>query len=125
MKKKSNSNAVNTGKLPKFVAIVIFKSESDNPNYIPLYEETISLVDAQTLDEAEKKVQMYAKSYQTSFQNKEGQTISWKAHKIVDVNQVLADEVETNEPVTELYSRHFRNYEAYQTFETLISKESL
>lgn len=54
---------------------------------------------------------------ETCFQNAEGQTIHWKLKRVVDVSRVLSDVLDDG---AELYSRHFKNYEAYHAFEPLL-----
>jgi hypothetical protein len=45
--------------------------------------------------------------------------------QVVDVNSVLDDDFDAAEDGVDLYARHFRNYDAYQSFEPLLSKEQL
>ena len=49
-----------------------------------------------------------------SYKNEKAETITWSVKQIVDVNSLLYDRIEDG---TELYARHFHNYEAYQQFD--------
>ena len=105
-----------------YIAVIIYESSSDIPDYQPLYEECFVLIRAISLEEAKKKALSHAQKQEGSYQNPYEQTITWFIKQIVDVNNVLYD---IGEDVTELYARHFRNYEAYCSFEPLLSKEEL
>ena len=98
-----------------YVAIIVYKSASDSAGYTPLYEECITLVKANTMDEARSKVEDLTKHRSTKYKNAEGQEISWSLYSIVDINPMLEDSFDE---VTEIYARHFRDIEAYRKFET-------
>lgn len=105
-----------------YIAVILYESSSDTPDYQPLYEECFVLIRAISLEEAKKKALSHARKQEGSYQNPYGQTITWFIKQILDINSVLDDKCED---VTELYARHFRNYEAYCSFEPLLSHEEL
>ncbi|GCE31458.1 hypothetical protein KDA_69420 [Dictyobacter alpinus] len=105
-----------------YIAIVLYEAASDAPNYTPLYQESFLLLQASSQAEANEKALLHAKSATTSYQNEYGETITWTLKTIVDVNTALTNTLEDG---AELYARHFHNYQAYEAFEPLLSKEEL
>jgi hypothetical protein len=103
-----------------YIAIVLSEASSDAEGYKPLYEETFVLIKALSLDEARAKVLDYASQQQVTYQNENGEIIRWSLKSVIDVSPVLYDGFEDE---TELYARHFRNYEAYRSFEPLLLSE--
>ncbi|MEH1842760.1 MAG: DUF4288 domain-containing protein [Nostoc sp.] len=108
-----------------YIAIILYKSSSDKPDYQPLYQESFVLVKATSLQEAKVKVLNHAKNESVSYTNENGETITWSFEQVVDMNSVLHDNFDSSEEIVDLYTRHFRNYEAYQSFEPLLSQEQL
>jgi hypothetical protein len=98
------------------VAVIVYKSSSDSKDYIPLFEECITLIKATTESDARQKAEHLAKSRAATFKNQKGEEITWVLHKIIDINPMLKDSIGD---VTEIYSRHFNNIDAYNAFETL------
>ena len=94
-----------------YIAIIVYESSSNALNYKPLYEECFTLIEARSLEEAREKAQICAKNNETSYENLYGETITWVTKEIVDN--------------TDIYARHFRNYEAYRAFEPLLFGEEL
>lgn len=80
---------------------------------------------ATSLESAKDKALNHGKNESVSYTNENGETITWSLHQVVDVNSVLDDDLDTAEDGVDLYARHFRNYEAYQSFEPLLSKDQL
>ncbi len=105
-----------------YVAVLVYESSSVSPNYQPLFEESFILMKASSVEEAQQKTQKYADAHTSTFQNESGDSITWKLKHIVDVNQVLND---IDLDGSEIYARHFRNYQAYKDFETLLSGKDL
>ena len=105
-----------------FFAIVIYQSSSDSLDYKPLYQESFILIESFSLEQAQEIAFNYSKQEECSFKNEKGETITWSLKKIIDVNEILSENLEE---VTDLYTRHFRNYKAYCEFEPLLSKEEL
>jgi len=105
-----------------YIAVILYESSSNVPHYKPLYEECFTLIEATSLEEAREKALVCAKNNEHSYENVCGETITWVTKKIVDVNNVLDDSFKD---YTDLYARHFRNYEAYHSFESLLSEEEI
>jgi Domain of unknown function (DUF4288) len=108
-----------------YIAIILYKSSSDAPNYQPLYQESFVLIKAASLESAQAKALNHGKNESVSYTNEYGETITWSLQQVVDVNSVLYDNFDSSEDVVDLYTRHFHNYEAYQSFEPLLSREQL
>jgi len=108
-----------------YIAIILYKSSSDKPDYQPLYQESFVLIKATSLEEAKAKALNYGNNETVSYTNENGETITWSLQQVVDVNSVLYDDFDSSEDIVDLYARHFRDYEAYQLFEPLLSKEQL
>ncbi|GAX41053.1 hypothetical protein NIES4075_20210 [Tolypothrix sp. NIES-4075] len=106
-----------------YIAIILYKSSSDKPDYQPLYQESFVLVKASSLESAKEKAIKHGKNENVSYTNENGETITWSLQQVVDVNSVLDDDFDSSEDCVDLYARHFRNYEAYQSFEPLLSKD--
>ena len=105
-----------------YIAIALYESTSSNPEYLMLYEECFVLIKATSLEQAKDKAWELSKQQEHSYKNGAGSTIAWSLKHIVDVASVLDEGFEDG---TELYSRHFRNYRAYYSFEPLLSGEPL
>ena len=101
-----------------YIAIALYESTSSNPEDRMLYEECFVLIKATSLEQAEDRAWELGKQRETSYQNEAGSTIAWSLKHIVDVASVLDEGFEDG---TELYARYFRNYQAYCSFEPLIS----
>ncbi len=106
-----------------YIAIILYKSSSDKPDYQSLYQESFILIKAASLKEAKAKALNHGKNESVSYTNENGETITWSLEQVVDVNSVLYDDFDSSEDIVDLYARHFRNYEAYQSFEPLLSQE--
>lgn len=101
-----------------YIAVILYESSSTQPEYKPLYQECFVLIKATSVENAREKALSHASQEQVSYQNEKGDTITWSLKQLVDVNSVLYDEFDE---CTELYVRHFHNYEAYRLFEALLS----
>ncbi|MBG1260365.1 DUF4288 domain-containing protein [Nostoc commune] len=106
-----------------YIAIILYKSSSDKHDYQPLYQESFVLIKATSLEEAKAKALNHSKNETVSYTNENGETITWSLQQVIDVNSVLYDDFNSSEDIVDLYARHFRNYEAYHSFEPLLSKE--
>ncbi|WP_019499924.1 DUF4288 domain-containing protein [Pseudanabaena sp. PCC 6802] len=105
-----------------YVAVLIYESSSESPQYKMLFEESFMIIKASSLEEAKQKTHQYANDRTSTFKNESGVSITWSLKHVVDVNQVLYD---VNTDGAEIYARHFRNYQAYSEFEPLLSGEDL
>ncbi len=101
-----------------YMAVILYEAQSDAPDYKPLYEESFVLVEASTEDEARGKAAIHAQGQLSSYQNEFGETITWVEKQIVDVSPVLTDTIDDG---SELYTRHFRDYQAYSAFEPMLA----
>ncbi|MEH1956341.1 DUF4288 domain-containing protein [Nostoc sp.] len=81
------------------------------------------LIKAASLEKANAKAWNHANNESVSYTNENGETITWSLQQVVDVNSVLYNDFDSSEDIVDLYARHFRNYEAYHSFEPLLSKE--
>jgi hypothetical protein len=106
-----------------YIAIILYKSSSDAPSYQPWYQESFVLIKAASLEEAKAKALNHGKNESVSYTNENGETITWSLQQVVDVNSVLDNDFDSSEDIIDLYARHFRNYEAYHSFEPLLSQE--
>ena len=105
-----------------YIAVILFESSSNVLGYKPLYEECFVFIKATSLEEAQDKTLVYGHAQEGNYQNENKEIINWSLKQIVDVNSVLYEEFDNG---TELYARHFRNYQAYCLFDPLLSGEEL
>jgi hypothetical protein len=106
-----------------YIAILLYESHSpDSAGYQPLYQEDIVLLYADSEEGAKQRAAQHGQARETSYRNADGETISWVLKHVVDVNSVLDADLSQD---ADLYSRHFRDYDAYQRFEPLLSGEQL
>jgi hypothetical protein len=105
-----------------YIAVIVYESSSDSPTYKTLYEECFVTIMAGSLDEAKQKAQVHGKKQNSSFKNSAGEQITWKLKSVVDVSPALYDAMGDG---VDFYSRHFRNYQAYESFEPLLAGEDL
>ncbi len=101
-----------------YMVVILYEAQSEAPDYKPLYEESFVLIGASTEDEAREKATIHAQGQLSSYQNEFGETITWVVKQIIDVCPVL---ISTIEDGSELYVRHFRDYQAYRAFEPMLS----
>lgn len=105
-----------------YVALLLIEISAESAAEPQLYEESFVLVKAESAAEAKEKATDYGKQQATSYHNEDGELITWKFKEIVEVKQV---EDATFDDGSELYSRFFRNYTAYRSFEPMLSGEEL
>lgn len=103
-----------------YVAVLVVESSPQSPDGKPLYEESFVLLKAESEQEAQEKAREYGKQHETSYQNENHELVSWKLKQIVEVKPV---EDATFDDGTEIYSRFFRNYSGYQSFEPLLGDD--
>jgi hypothetical protein len=104
-----------------YAAILVYEFASTAAKYEPLYEETITLILAVSKKQAAEKAREFAISRQSTYENEYGETINFLLKHLVDVSEIndnLGDGAE-------VYTRHFRDYEAYRAFETMLSGKGL
>lgn len=59
-----------------YIAIIIYKSSSTQPDYQPLYQESFVLIKATSLEDAKAKALNYGKNESVSYTNENGETIT-------------------------------------------------
>jgi hypothetical protein len=92
-----------------YAAVILYSSSSSSPNYQPLYEETVTVIIAQSQEHAEERARNFASTRETEYNNTYGETIRWRFERIVDI-QSISDALEDT---AEVYTRHFYDYDAY------------
>lgn len=100
-----------------YAAVLVHASASSGSDYPPLYSETVTLVRADSMSHAEKRAREFGRAEETSYLNEAGEVITWTFKHLIDVSEVseeLGDGVD-------VYTRHFRNYDAYRAFEMMLS----
>ncbi|CAM00246.1 uncharacterized protein DUF4288 [Saccharopolyspora erythraea NRRL 2338] len=104
-----------------YVAVLVTEGVTEGSDK-PLYEESFVLLKAESEEEAREKAAEYGKQQETSYRNENDQDITWKLRHVVDVRLV---EDATFDDGSELYSRFFRNFDGYRSFEPLLGGEEL
>lgn len=104
-----------------YVAVLLYEFVRDVPDDTPLYQETITLIWARSKAEAEGKSREFAETRECTYANEAGETVRVSLKHLVDVAEVDDDLSQT----AELYTRHFRDYHAYSSFEPLLNGEPL
>ncbi|MEU5436045.1 DUF4288 domain-containing protein [Streptomyces sp. NPDC020719] len=105
-----------------YVGVLLCEASTTAEGQAPLYQENFVLLTARDEDEARDKALAHGKRLETSYENELGETVTWKLLHVVDVSEVADPEPGDG---AELYTRHFRNYDAYRSFEPLLSGEEL
>ncbi|ASU79876.1 DUF4288 domain-containing protein [Actinopolyspora erythraea] len=103
-----------------YVAVLVTESTSDSPDFQPLYEESFVLLTAHSEEEALEKAREYGKQQEISYHNEHQQLVTWRLKHVVEVKQV---EDATFDDGSELYSRFFRDYARYRSFEPTLEGE--
>ncbi|MDA3646087.1 DUF4288 domain-containing protein [Saccharopolyspora indica] len=107
--------------LDYYVAVLLMEATAEAADHEPLYEESFVLLKAESEEEAAEKAAYHGKQQQTSYQNENHELITWKLKQVVEVKPL---EDATFDDGTEIYSRFFRNYQAYNSFEPLTEEEA-
>ncbi|MCA1190328.1 MULTISPECIES: DUF4288 domain-containing protein [unclassified Saccharopolyspora] len=105
-----------------YVAVLLIEISSASATEPELYEESFVLVKAESDEEAREKAVDCGKQQAASYPNEDGEIVTWKFKELVEVKKV---EDATFDDGSELYSRFFRNYTAYRSFEPLLSGEEI
>jgi Domain of unknown function (DUF4288) len=106
---------ISTEKANAYICVSIHESSSDAKDYVPLYEERLTLIKAGSKEAATSKVQQLVKAAAHSYKNEGNQTISWSCRRIVEVTEVIDNALSDG---AEIYGRYFRDLAAYERFET-------
>ncbi|MFK8906518.1 DUF4288 domain-containing protein [Streptomyces sp. YS-3] len=105
-----------------YVAVLLCAASTTADGRAPLYQENFVLLRAVDESEAREKAFAHGRRLETSYENEFGDTVSWKLLHVVDVSEVGQSDLDDG---SEVYTRHFRNYDAYRSFEPLLSGEDL
>ncbi|WP_218023487.1 DUF4288 domain-containing protein [Nocardia altamirensis] len=105
-----------------YIAVILFESTSDAPDYVPMYQEDFVLLYAESEDAARKLAVAAAKEQECTYRNEQGENITLALKGIVDVNRSLTDDLSNG---GDLYARHFRDYDAYRRMEPLLGDNPL
>jgi hypothetical protein len=105
-----------------FAALLVYESFSSARDYRPLYEETVTLFTAESDEIARRKAQLHGENRETSYDNADGDTITWRLKHVIDVTEVIDN---PSDDGAEVYTRHFGNYQAYEMFESQLGKTEL
>lgn len=103
-----------------YVAVLVLESTSELEGHTPLYEESFVLLKAESDDEAQEKARSYGKQQEVSYEDENHRLVTWKLKQVAEVKQL---EDATFDDGSELFSRFFRNYSAYQSFDPLTGDE--
>ncbi|WP_285649530.1 DUF4288 domain-containing protein [Actinomycetospora sp. NBRC 106375] len=99
-----------------WVAILVFRSTSEAPDYQAVYREDVTVFPAASEAEARAAALTHARARETIVVNHLGETVVTSLVRLVDVAPVLGG--------GELYRRHFRDLDAYRRFEPLMASTS-
>lgn len=111
-----------TGMTIPHVAIVLMEARSEAADRPPLFQENFLLVHAPDEKAARERVEQWAQVAGTSYRNDQGETVTWRLRAIVDVKEAEDTDLTRD---ADLYTRHFRDYAAYEKFEPLLSGEEI
>ena len=100
-----------------YIAITLFEFTSDAADYAPLYREDATLIYAESEEEARELAEKNFRSDEGSYKKEAGNTSTVTPPAIIDVTASLTDDLSEG---GDLYSRHFRDFEAYSRWETLL-----
>ncbi|MDI2032861.1 DUF4288 domain-containing protein [Saccharopolyspora sp. TS4A08] len=105
--------------LEHYVAVLLLESESEGQP--PLYEESFVLLTAESAEEAAEKAQECGKQQESSYEDENHRPVTWKLKQVVEVKPL---EDATFDDGSELYSRFFRNHDAYRSLDTLTEDDA-
>ncbi|MGQ0574744.1 MAG: DUF4288 domain-containing protein [Pseudonocardia sp.] len=91
----------------------------DGPGHVPSYEESIVLLRAASDEDAERIAHAHAREAETSYLNEDGEVVRWSFRKLVAIGRALVDDLDPERlgAGTEIFSRFFRNLDAYRAVE--------
>lgn len=99
-----------------YAAVLLYEIACAGPGATPLYEETVTLIWARSKDEAESKAHNYGETRECVYKNEDEENVEVSLKRVLDVSEITDNLGET----ADIYTRHFRNYDAYQSFEPLL-----
>lgn len=93
-----------------YIAVIVSESSSTAKDYVPLYEESFTLLKAASGEEAVERAKGMAREADDQYENVYDDTVKWTA-TLVEVGATLCDTLEDG---AEFYARFFRNMSAYE-----------
>lgn len=108
---KENISPIQTARY--YAAVILNELSSLSPTHTTLYEEEVVMILAHSEDDARTQATSNAKAQEDSYQNQYGETITHKFLDIKDI-QLMPPSLESG---TTVYSRFFKNMEAYEAFD--------
>lgn len=93
-----------------YVAIILMSSSSTELGYAPLYEEAFWLIEAESRDQATERAVDATATENIAYRNANDHQVSWTS-QLVDIGEALGSQ---ESPCREVYSRFFRNIDAYK-----------
>ncbi|MDG9712118.1 DUF4288 domain-containing protein [Streptomyces sp. DH10] len=107
-----------------YIALVVMEATTASPaagaEEQPLYQENIVLVHATDERSARERVERRAHEAETSYVNDRQETVTWRLRAIVDVKE--AEDTDLGRDA-DLYTRHFRDWAAYERVESLLARD--
>lgn len=103
-----------------FIAITLFEFTSDAEDYEPLYREDVSLIYAESEEQARAIAEERSRSEETTYKNEAGNSITVSPKAVIDVAAALVDNLSEG---GDLYSRHFRDFDAYSKVEESLNDD--
>lgn len=100
-----------------YIAITLFEFTSDAPDYVPLYREDVTLLYAESEAEARELAEKNFRSDGGTYKNEAGYNVTVTPTAVIDVVAALIDDLSEG---GDLYSRHFRDFEAYSKWEPML-----
>jgi hypothetical protein len=109
-----------------YIALVVMEATTSSPAAAgeeeqPLYQENIVLVHATGERSARGRVERRAREAETSYVNDRQETVTWRLRAIVDVKK--AEDTDLGRDA-DLYTRHFRDWTAYERVDSLLARDS-
>ncbi|MCX0274246.1 DUF4288 domain-containing protein [Nocardia zapadnayensis] len=101
-----------------FIAITLYAFTSDAEDYKPLYREDVSLIYAESEEQAREIAEANSRVEQGTHKNEAGENITLTPRAVIDVTAALTDDLSEG---GDLYSRHFLDFDAYSKWETLLA----
>ncbi|MCH8614166.1 DUF4288 domain-containing protein [Arsenicicoccus dermatophilus] len=104
----------------RFVAVLLSHSSSQAQGYVPLWSEDLVLIHADSPEEARTRAAERGRAAATSYRNDRGESIVWTFDRVVDVAPLLDEDLAQD---ADLYTRHFRDHDAYVRFDRSLTDE--
>jgi uncharacterized protein DUF4288 len=97
-----------------YIAVIVYACDVDAPDHATLYEESVTLIRANSTEDATAKAEAFAHRPLSQYKNGDGQQVTWTLKGIVDLRKSLTQRL-GGEP-EELIARHFNDYASYSSY---------